>query len=446
MANTPHQAAPRRRYPNTLRAFENPTYRVLWPSGFFFYSTRWMQVVLLGWFVLEQTDSALSVAMVGFFIAAPLFVLGPVGGLLADSAHRRTILRGTQAANAVAIVVTTVLLYVGHMAYWHAYLVVLVSGVAWALENPTRRSIMLDLHGRAGLANAMALEAAAMNASRMAGPALAGLLIALIDVKGGYIVASAFAIISVVSVWWLKLDLPSRAPAVKQSVMSNLAQGIAYVRSDQAILGVIAITVIMNLFLYPYLQIMPVIARDVLHVGPGHMGAMQAMDGLGALVGAVLIASAASGIRRHGLVFIGGAAISMVMLLAFSFAKSFGVSLPLLLILGLGTSGFSAMQATIVILVAREELRGRVLGVVSLAIGTGPLGALLIGGIADATSPTFAIRLNAIIAIALTALVWVFMRRMRQRTEPVEQTAPKAEAVEADTPQPAQATPDQGWR
>jgi MFS family permease len=383
-----------------------------------------MQVVLLGWFVLELTDSALSVALVGFFIAAPLFILGPIGGLLADSAHRRTILRGTQAANAVAIVGTTVLLYVGHMAYWHAYLVVLVSGIAWALENPTRRSIMLDLHGRAGLANAMALEAAAMNASRMAGPALAGLLIALIDVKGGYVVASAFAVISVVTVWWLKLDLPSRAPAIKQSVMSNLAQGIAYIRTDQVILGVIAITVIMNLFLYPYLQIMPVIARDVLHVGPGHMGVMQAMDGLGALVGAVLIASAASGIRRHGLVFVGGAAISMVMLLAFSFSKTFGVSLPLLLVLGLGTSGFSAMQATIVILVAREELRGRVLGVISLAIGTGPLGALLIGGLADATSPSLAIRINAITAIVLTVLVWLFMRKMRQRTEPAEQPPP----------------------
>lgn len=446
MADTPQIAAPRRRYPNTLRAFENPTYRVLWPSGFFFYSTRWMQVVLLGWFVLELTDSALRVALVGFFIAVPLFILGPVGGLLADSSHRRTILRGTQAANAVAIVATTVLLYFGHVAYWHAYLVVLVSGVAWALENPTRRSIMLDLHGRAGLANAMALEAAAMNASRMVGPALAGLLIALIDVRGGYIVASAFAVIAVASVWWLKLDLPSRAPAVKQSVMRNLAQGIAYVRSDQTILAVIAITVIMNLFLYPYLQIMPVIARDVLHVGPGHMGVMQAMDGLGALVGAVLIASAASGIRRHGLVFVGGAAISIVMLLAFSFAKSFGISLPLLLILGLGTSGFSAMQATIVILVAREELRGRVLGVVSLAIGTGPLGALLIGGVADATSPAFAIRLNAIIAIALTALVWLFMRRMRQRTEPAPHGAPRAGPTEADAPQPVQATPDRGWR
>ncbi|MBM3944983.1 MAG: MFS transporter, partial [SAR202 cluster bacterium] len=302
-------------YPGVFRAFENPIYRTLWPAGFFFYSTRWMQVTLLGWFVLELTDSALRVALVGFCISAPLFVLGPFGGVMADSRHRQSIVRVTQVFNLVIVVAMTVFMFLTDVPYWYGYLVALAVGIAWAFENPTRRSIMLDLHGRTGVVNAMALESAAMNASRMAGPALAGLLIALVDVRGGYVVVSAFAFIATLTVLLLDLKLPQRAPSKKQSLWSNLGQGLDYIRHEPVILAVIFITIIMNLFLFSYMQIMPVIARDVLHVGPGRLGVLQAFDGLGALAGAFAIAAMAGTIRRHGWVYIGGSLLSFMMLL-----------------------------------------------------------------------------------------------------------------------------------
>ena len=379
-----------------------------------------MQLILLGVFVFNRTDSAFSVALVGFFLTIPLFILGPFGGLLADSRHRQNILRVTQGLNAAVVITMTVFLNLTDVSYWWAYLVALAVGTSWAFENPTRRSIMLDLHGRAGMVNALALESAAMNASRMAGPALAGLLIELIDVRGAYVVVSILALIAAATFWFLDLKLQPREPSIKQSTWRNLIEGVNYVRKDRTIMAVIFITVIMNLFLFPYMQIMPVIAVDVLQIDYGRMGLLQAVDGFGALIGAVLVAAFAIGIRRHGWVFVGGAALSLSMLLLFTFSRWFGPSLPILLVLGLGTAGFSTMQATIVMLVAREDMRGRALGIISLAIGTGPFGALLIGSIADAVNPTFALRLNALIALGLIALVWVFMRGIRQPTEPLE--------------------------
>jgi MFS family permease len=175
----------------------------------------------------------------------------------------------------------------------------------------------------------------------------------------------------------------------------------------------------MNLLLFPYVQMVPVIARDILGVGPGLMGVLLSAEGIGALFGAVVIASAGD-LRFQGRVYMSGSLLAMTALLLFSFSHWYALSLPLLMVMGLGAAGFGTMQATIVMLVAREEMRGRALGVVSLAIGTMPLGALMIGGVASAVSPTFAIGLNASVGLVLIALVAVLAPSLRRRIVPHE--------------------------
>ena len=135
---------PPRRAPGsrTLHAFENRSYRLLWPANFFSYTCRWTQLVLLSWLVLELTDSPWLVALVGFVHWTPVLVLGMVGGVLADRLDRRRLLVATQSANLVAAVAMTVLLVTGLAQYWHSYLVILVSGTAWALDTPSRRALI----------------------------------------------------------------------------------------------------------------------------------------------------------------------------------------------------------------------------------------------------------------------------------------------------------------
>ena len=249
-------------------------------------------------------------------------------------------------------------------------------------------------------------------------PALAGALIALIGVSGGYIVVSAFYIVAVILIWFAKLPQRSDRLRGSSNILGNLAEGIRYARGSKVILGTVLVTVVMNVLLFPYLQMVPVIARDVLGVGPGLMGLLLAADGFGALIGAVLIAS--TNTNYHGRVFLGGSLVSLIAVLLFSFSHWYFLSLPILILLGLGMGGFGTMQSVIVMLTAREDMRGRALGVVSLGIGASPVGALMIGGIATAVSAPFAIGLHAVLGIVSLSLIALLMPSLRQRTAPEE--------------------------
>lgn len=377
-----------------------------------------MHLYLLGWWVLGLTDSAFKVALVGFCITLPLFILGPFGGLLADSKRRKLILKLTQILSLAAAVTMAVCLNIIELPYWYAYPVASAVGTAWALDRPTRQSIMLDLHGRVGVVNALALESAAQNTARMAGPAFAGLLILFAGVDGGYIAVVVIAAISTAVFLVLDLKLkPRESISEQRSVWRNLVDGIAYIKSEKTILAVVLITIAVNLFHFPYQVLMPVIARDVLNVGAGKMGALTATEGFAALIGAILVAGFALRIRHHGWVLAGGATLSLSMLVLFSFSSWFSLSLPIMLVMGLGASGFSAMQASIVMLVARADVRGRALGIITLAVGTGPFGALLLGSLADMMTPSFALRLNALLGLGLIALIWIFLPGIRQRLQ-----------------------------
>ena len=337
-----------------------------------------------------------------------------------------------QFANFAGAGVTTALLLTGMLEVWHAFVLISISGVGWALDSPSRRSIILNLVGRAAVTNAVALDSMAMHSSRMAGPALAGVLISLVDVPRGFFVILAFYAMSLTLMWLVRLSpeqpgggAQSRG-AASQGILRNLAEGLVYVRGNRTIVATIMVTIIMNLFVFSYMQMVPVIAVEVLRVGPELVGLLMGVDGFGSLMGSVLIASAAT-IRHHGRVYLIGSTIAIAALLLFSLSRSYALSFGILLVLGLGGAGFGTMQSLIVMLVSREEMRGRALGVISLAIGTGPLGLLMTGAVADWLSPSTAIGINATVGLALMALVAVFMPSLRRETQQPERAAEPAE-------------------
>lgn len=289
----------------TFDAFRNPGFRLFWPSNFFINLARWTQMTLLPWMVLGLTESPFRVALVGFFAMLPMLLLGIVGGMLADRVDRRALLMTTQSANVVGAVTMTVLLYLGAAQYWHAYLAVLLAGTSWALDQPSRRSVLHDLVGRSGVTNALALDHVGANASRAVGPALAGLMISTAGVGGGYMVISLFYLSSLVLLGRVKLPTARTRSLGARNVLRSLSEGFRYVSANNTIMAVVVITAVMNFLMFQSLQMMPVLAKDVMHVGPGLMGTLMAGEGLGALVGSVLIASAA-GLRYHGRVFLGG--------------------------------------------------------------------------------------------------------------------------------------------
>lgn len=409
----------------TFEAFGNRSYRLLWPANFFAYTCRWMQLTLLGWLVLELTDSPFSVALVGFFGMLPLLILGMVGGVLADRVNKHRVLIMTQVVSCVAAFAMVLLLKTETVRFWHAYVVMGCTGVGWALDMPSRRSAIHDLVGRAGVTNAIAMDSVGMQGSRMIGPALAGALITTVDVVGGYIVVSAIYVVAVTLIAAVRLPPTDRSRLGLVNVLGNLAEGFRYVKRDNVLVATVLITILMNLLLFPYAQMIPVIARDVLGIGPGLMGTLLAAEGLGALFGAISVASIRV-IRFHGRLYVGGSMLGLVMLLCFSMVRWYYIALPVLFVLGFGTSGFSTMQSTLVMLRATEEMRGRALGVISLAIGAGPIGALMIGAIAAMSSTPFAIGVDAVLGIVSLSLIAVLMPSLWRQPMASDEQVPRA--------------------
>ena len=371
-------------------------------------------MTLLAWLVLDLTGSPLSVALVGFFASAPMLLFGLAGGVLADTLNRRTILLVSQAVSLTVSIAMLVLLWTGSVQYWHAYVVALMMGLGFTLDMPSRRSLIHDLLGRTGVTNGFALDSVGQSASRAVGPALAGALIAIAGVRGGYIAVSAIYLVSAGLLWSLRI--PSKAGGgamVLSTIFSNMARGLTYVRGEPVLVGVVLITILMNVMLFPYQNMVPVVAKNVLEVGPWLMGILLATDGLGAMIGAVAIASAAN-LQYHGRLYAVATTLCLVSLLLFSFSRSYALSLPILLAIGVGAGVFASLQAAMVVLVAPEELRGKALGVMSLAIGTGPFGALFLGTVANIKGPTFALGLNAIVGLAVMGLIALFVPAIRR--------------------------------
>ena len=418
---------------HTFDAFNSPNYRLLWGTNSAMYVSRWMQMTTLSWFVLEQTDSAFSVGLVGFFGMVPFLVLGIFGGYLADVLDRKLLIAVTQFLNLISAVIMCVLLTFGTVEYWYAYIAIIIPGIGWSLDMPSRRSLIMDIMGPQGLTSGVALDSVGMHTSKMIGPALAGALIAFTGVEGSYILLSI--VMSVGCFLFLRVNQPNRPNQLQKSVgttpginnsdkkrlanevFSNLSEGFKYAFSNQTIVAVIVITVFMNLLLFPYMQMVTVVSKNILHVGPLLMGILMASDGLGALVGSTLIASR-NKMLYHGRFFLYGSILSLIALTVFSMSTWYLLSLPLLLILGIGTSGFGTMQSAIVLLVSRPEIRGRALGVVTLAIGAGPIGSLVVGAVSEWIGPADALLFNSILGLILVCLSGVIFPSIRGQIIP----------------------------
>ena len=411
MTSEPYPSGP-------FRAFRYRHYPFLWLANFFSYTSRWMQMPLLAWMILELTDSPWLVSLVGFFSMLPTLLLGLVGGVLVDRVDRRRLMTVTQGIAVLTSFAFAFLMLTGTVRVWHAYGAVLITGACWALSFPARRAAIFDLVGPTGVTNAIALDAIGMNGSRMVGPAVAGVLIGLTGVAGGSVAVAVCYALSYLFLLPFPAGTEQPRATARQPVIRNLVEGIAYVRSNPVILATVLVTLIINLLMFPYVPMVTVLARDVLHVGPVLIGTLQAAEGLGSSVGASLIALAV-GLRYHGRVYVCGSLLSLLALFAFSVSEWYIVSFPILFLLGLGMAGFATMQSALVLILAKDEMRGRALGVISLAIGAGPVGSLMIGAVADNVSPVFAIRIFALTGIMVLSVAVLVLPRIMDATREI---------------------------
>lgn len=373
----------------------------------------WVQTTALGWLVLQLTNSELLLGLVTASTMFPVLLLALYAGVIADQADKRKILVIAQTIMLVSALVLAVLTHMGAVNVGWILALVLLHGTAKAFEVPTRQSFFVDLVGKDDLTNAIALNSAAFNASRIVGPALAGVLIGTVGIAAAFYLNAASYLAVLAGL--LAIRLPRfRPPSGPRSLRKNLREGFDYIRENRlarTLVGLIATISILGL---PYAMLMPVFARDILQVGAGGLGWLLAASGAGALAGGLALAAGASRVPRGPLLVGAGIAFS-VFLGAFALSKSFLLSLVLLAGAGFSLILTSATTNAILQSQVPNELRGRVMSVyVFMYLGMMPVGSLLAGALARWIGAPAALALGAALLLVIMLALRFYAPRLRE--------------------------------
>ncbi len=379
----------------------------LWFVGLVVFVVRWVETVAVGVFVYQHTESAFLVAMMTMLRLLPMGLFGAFLGAIAERTERRTTLILVTAGTLLTSLILATLAHLHMLEVWHLAVASFINGIGWATDNPVRRVMIGEAVGSPQMSKAMSLDVGANNASRMIGPTIGGLLLAGTGIAGVFTLSVVLYAIAVIAACRVRYR-NSFPPTSAESVLARIGEGLRLVRNDRRLIGTLTVTVIYNVFGWPFTSMVPVIGQDRLLLGPEGIGVLASMDGIGAFVGAVLMAMFC---RPHFFrqAYVGGVTIYLVMLIAFALVPMPLIAGSALVFTGLSGAAFSIMQATLVYLSAPPEMRSRILGVLSVCIGTGPVGFIALGMLADAIGApwaTAASGITGLLALLLTRRLW----------------------------------------
>ncbi len=383
-----------------------PDFWRLWSVGLVVFTVRWLETIAVGVFVYQHSRSAFLVAMMTMLRLLPMGLFGAFIGAWAEKIERRITLIVVIMLMLATSTSLALLAYSGHLAIWHLAAASFLNGLGWATDNPVRRVMIGEVVGGSQMSTAMSLDVGANNASRMVGPTIGGLLLASVGIDGVFLLSVTlygFALFAAFRVRYRNTALVGSAP-----VLARIAQGFRLVRSEPRLVGTLTVTMIYNVFGWPFTSMIPVIGQNRLGLGAEGIGILASMDGIGAFCGALLLTL----LLRPGWyarAYLGGVATYMVMLIVFALVPSPAIAGGALLLTGLGGAGFSTMQATLVYLAAPPEMRSRILGVLSMCIGVGPIGFVALGLLADTIGAPWATTVSGsagLLCLVLTRPLW----------------------------------------
>jgi MFS family permease len=277
-------------------------YRRLWCSGLCVNAARWMDLVLLGWLAFQLTDSPFMVGLAAFARSAPLMALGPFTGILADRLHRGRVLVFTQALGLATALGLAAVFAMGRGGFWPLVGLEALFGALWAIDFPARRTALYALVGSRRVATAVSLETVSMQVAKMIGPVAAGIGLARVGPAPCYLAIAVLYALGLLAFIGLPPRIGGPGPRDTTSMAASLGAGFREAWRAPTMRAVLVVTILMNVLFFPYQHMLPVFARDVLGVGPEWLGALIAADGLGALLGALAIASR-RGFLPHGRLF-----------------------------------------------------------------------------------------------------------------------------------------------
>ena len=384
----------------------SPDFLRLWLVGAFANAMRWLELLVSGLFAWEVTHSALAVTVVVALRQIPQLLFGAFAGAISEALNRKLIVMASLLGPAIVSTVLATLATMGELQLWHVAIGNLLSGTMWASEMSTRRRMVGEAAGPHRIVNAIALDSATSAATRMVGPLLGGMAFEWLHMRGAYTLTALVQFLGAFAMSGLVYAQVTRRLNLMR-IPHEIVEGLRFAWTKPTFLPVFGVTIVTNAFAFAYSGLVAPLGLAAFNVSPALVGLLAAGEPLGALIGGALIAMGVVRMDRR-LAFAGGAALFMVALIVMALSPSFWFAFAILVLGGFGTAGFGNMQSTLMLTEAPPEVRSRLMGVVTVCIGTGPLGQLAAGAISDQIGPRSAVIVMAVIGLALTAaMVWL---------------------------------------
>src|SRR5512138_2667100 len=398
------------RWPTALRSLRHRNLRLFFSGQAVSLAGTWMQSVAQGWLVWRLTRSAGMLGLVNFLGSVPVFLFGVWAGSIADRHPRRRVVLATQSNAILQAALLAALCFTGAVRPWHVVVLAAMLGMTYAFEIPARQALLADLAGE-DMPNAIALNSSIVNAARVVGPALAGVVVAWVGEDWAF----ALNAVSFAGTYYALLVMrPPPQPAPKLGRRAHVLEGIAYAGRTAHVRALLALHAVPSFFAMPYQALLPMLSAEGLGGGAGLYGVLLACAGVGSLVGAVglLLRTGLRGLgRRVGL----GATLLGAGVVALALSRTPALSAAALAVVGFGFITQMAGTMTLLQGLAPPELRGRVMGLFSmLFVGVTPFGALLAGVAAARFGAPATLAVGGAVVLAASVAFHLALPRLRK--------------------------------
>lgn len=401
-----------------FRALKHRNYRLYAAGQMISLIGTWMQTVALSWLVYRLTDSATLLGLVGFASQIPIFLLASVGGAFADHHNRHRILVIAQSIAMLLAATLAALTLSGLIQVWHIFMLASLLGLVNAFDIPTRQSFLIDLVGKQDLFNAISLNSSIVNGARLIGPAVAGILVAVIG-EGWVFFINALSFVAVlVGLLMIRVTRQQRTN-IPHSKFTSIIEGYHYAWHTRPVRGLLLLLGIVSLMGMPYAVLMPVFADRVLGGGADALGVLMGASGLGALIGALTLAARSDiyGLGRWVAWASGGFGIGLVL---FSFSTSLPLSVAIMVVTGFAMMIEMSASNTLIQTMVPDALRGRIMAVYTMMfMGMAPVGALLAGTLADHIGAPLTVRVGGMLCAIGALLFALALPKLRREAHQI---------------------------
>ncbi|MSP05170.1 MAG: MFS transporter [Acetobacteraceae bacterium] len=399
--------------PGLRELLATPSFMRLWAIGGCVTAMRWYEVLAAALFTLDVTGSGLAVAIVTAARSLPMFVLGAFAGVLSEAVNRKHIMIAGYLFAASASASVAILGALGWAKPWHLGLAALAAGTVWSTEMATRRRMVGEAVTNPLVPRALALDTMSNSLTRLVGPVVAGALYEWGGLTLAFTVSTGVFLFAAFLGSGLHYRQETRHLGLSQ-VPRDLAEGFSYARANTVIAGVLVVTIAMNLLGFPYSALLPPIGQQLFQVGPILIGVLAAAESFGSLLGGLRLASGdPPGAGR--VLMVGGSLLFLGAVALMPLIPWFWPACALLVVAGIGASAFANMQTSLIIMHAPPAMRSRLMGLLTVCIGMGPWGILLVGILAGLFGPLIAI--DALMLAGFTSVAWcgLYWKRREKR-------------------------------